>query len=172
HQDIVKFLTNVISMFVDFRELGTVIHAPFQMKMEHGREPDMLFLAGNHTDRLKNTYLDGPADLVIEVISPESVGRDRGEKFYEYERGGVPEYWLIDPRTRRAEFYQADGGRYRMIQVETDHVYRSRVLPGLWLNVSRLWQTPLPHPLKVLGEIAGIAPQETERFMNLFRRTS
>ncbi|MCP4401547.1 MAG: hypothetical protein GY801_30145, partial [bacterium] len=47
HQDIVKFLTNVISMFVDFRELGTVIHAPFQMKMEHGREPDMLFLAGN-----------------------------------------------------------------------------------------------------------------------------
>ena len=168
HQEIVRFLTNIISMFVEARNLGVVIHAPFQMKMEHGREPDLLFIARDHKNRLKNTYLDGPADLVAEVILPESIGRDRGEKFYEYERGGVPEYWLIDPLTQRAEFYQLDAGQYRMIQVGADRVYRSRVLSDFWLNVDWLWQTPLPHPLEASGEIAGIDSEEIERIMNLF----
>lgn len=56
------------------------------------------FVASEHLDRLKETYLDGPADLVVGIVSPDSVGRDRGEKFYEYAQGGVPEYWLIDPQ--------------------------------------------------------------------------
>jgi hypothetical protein len=44
-------------------------------------------------------------------VPPESRSRDRGEKYYEYEEGGVREYWLIDPVRRKAEFYQlgADG---------------------------------------------------------------
>ena len=41
----------------------------------------MLFLAKEHGDRLKDTYLDGPSDLVVEIVSPDSIGRDRGEKF-------------------------------------------------------------------------------------------
>ena len=172
HQNIVEFLCEVLKSYAFFHHLGTVVQAPFQMKMEHGREPDILFITRNHTGRLKHTYLDGPADLVVEVISPESAGRDRGDKFYEYERGGVPEYWLLDPFTQRAEFYQLEAGRYRMIQVGAERVYRSRVLSGFWLNVDWLWQEPLPHPLEVLGEIAGIDSQEIERFMNLFRGTS
>jgi Uma2 family endonuclease len=105
----------------------------------------------------------------VEVISPESIGRDRGEKFYEYERGKVPEYWLLDPLTQRAEFYQLNAGQYRMVPVDTQGVYRSSVLPGFWLKVSWLWQNPLPHPLQILGEIAGINPQEVERFMKLLK---
>ncbi len=71
-----------------------------------GREPDVLFIANDHLDRLKPPYLDGPADLVIEIISPESVKRYRGRKFFEYQAGGVAEYWLIDPAVQVAEFYQ------------------------------------------------------------------
>jgi len=43
---------------------------------------------------LKHTYPDGPADLAIEIVSEESRLRDRGEKFAEYEVGGVKEYWI------------------------------------------------------------------------------
>lgn len=166
HQNIVDFLVSVINMFVVSKRLGIVISAPFQMKMEHGREPDVLFIARKHQERLKNTYLDGPADLVVEVISPESAGRDRGDKFYEYERGGVPEYWLIDPLTQRAEFYQHRAGQYRIIQ-PANEIYHSQVLPGFWLNVAWLWQYPLPHPLAVLGEIAGMPAQEIARLLEL-----
>jgi hypothetical protein len=43
--------------------------------------------------------------------SPESHRRDRVEKFAEYERGGVPEYWILDPVRQETLFYvlNADG---------------------------------------------------------------
>ncbi|MCG2767570.1 MAG: Uma2 family endonuclease [Anaerolineae bacterium] len=154
HQSIAGFLASVMRTFVEQSDLGVVLSAPFQMKLEHGREPDLLFVAREHLKRLKQTYLDGPADLAVEIVSPESVGRDRGEKFYEYERGGVPEYWLIDPQTRRAEFYQLTAaGQYRLVPSDVEGVYRSVVLPNFWLRVEWLWQEPLPLVLDVVREL-------------------
>lgn len=46
--------------------------------------------------RLRKTFLDGPADLMVEVISPDSVERDRITKYNDYEAAGVKEYWLIE----------------------------------------------------------------------------
>ncbi len=166
HQEIVGFLSNALQLFVRSRNLGVVLSAPFQMKMEHGREPDVIFIANAHLGRLKHTYLDGPGDLVVEVISPESIGRDRGEKFFEYERGGVPEYWLIDPLTQRAEFYQLQSGRYVLISPDTSGCYHSAILSDFWLRIDWLWQHPLPHALQALGEIVEIEPEDLQRFLS------
>ena len=144
HQDIVRFLIAVLSAVVEEHTLGTIRPAPFQMKLTNsGREPDLLFLAQAHSERLKKTYLDGPADLVVEIISPESIGRDRGDKFYEYERAGIPEYWLIDPLREQAEFYQLDKkGLYRLTSPDAEGVYHSAQLPGFTLPVAWLWSPP------------------------------
>lgn len=151
HQSLAGFLLQVVSIAVETQQLGVVIAAPFQMKLERsGREPDLLYIAGEHLDRLRTTYLDGPADLVVEIISPESVGRDRGEKFTEYEAGGVLEYWLLDPQRRWAEFYLLEGERYRLAMAGAEGPYRSAVLPGFSLRVEWLWQQPLPPVLDVL----------------------
>ena len=166
HQDVTSFLYEVIRTYVQPRRLGEIVQAPFQMRLEHGREPDLLFVASEHLDRLKETFLDGPADLVVEIISPESLERDRGAKFVEYEAGGVPEYWLLDLLRRWAEFYQlGEEGRYEMAFVGRGGVYRSETLPGFWLEVKWLWQEPLPHPLRVLGEITGVDTELVERFL-------
>ncbi|HET89359.1 MAG TPA: Uma2 family endonuclease [Chloroflexi bacterium] len=167
HQDISGFLENILRSFVETHRLGVVRSAPFQMKLERsGREPDLLFVATAHLDRLKETHLDGPADLVVEIVSPESAGRDRGEKFYEYAQGGVAEYWLIDPQTRWADFYRLDeGGRYRAAFSGEEGEYHSAALPGFWLRVEWLWQEPLPHPLRVLGEIGGVDTALVEQFL-------
>jgi Uma2 family endonuclease len=159
HQSIADFLTGVMRAFVEQRDLGVVLSAPFQMKLERGREPDLLFVAREHLDRLQETYLDGPADLVVEIVSPgpDSVERDRGKKFYEYEQGGVPEYWLIDPQAHRAEFYRLERGVYRMAFSGEEGVYRSGVLPGFWLRVEWLWQEPLLAVEDVLLEVGGEA---------------
>ena len=154
HQLLVGFLEKALGTFVEQRDLGIVLSAPFQMKVEQGREPDLLFVGSEHLDRLKETHLQGPADLVVEIVSAESVGRDRGEKFYEYEQAGIPECWLIDPRTERAEFYQlTPRGRYELGRVDEEGIYRSRELPGFWLRVGWLWQTPLPRMIDVLCEL-------------------
>ncbi len=120
-----------------------------------GREPDVHFVATSHLDRLHETYLDGPADLVVEIVSPESAGRDRGDKFYEYRAAGIPEYWLIDPQLEQAEFYQLDAqGRYQLVPPDVQQgIYHSRVLPGFWLQVEWLWEDPLPDAVATLLRI-------------------
>lgn len=155
HQEVSLFLAQVIGLYVEQRELGRLLVNPFAMKLElSGREPDLLFVANAHLDRLKETSLEGPADLVIEIVSPESRARDRGSKFYEYEEATIPEYWLIDPGRQSAEFYQLDAARrYRPAAPDAGGVYRSSALPGFWLKVDWLWQEPLPKVLEVLREM-------------------
>ncbi|MEW6366024.1 MAG: Uma2 family endonuclease [Acidobacteriota bacterium] len=144
HQQIVQFLSSVLTAYAQVHHAGEVLVAPFQMKLvDVGREPDVLFVAAAHMDRLNPSYLQGPADVVVEVMSKESAGRDRGDKFYEYECGGVREYWLIDPGRKEVEFYELDErGHYRASPVDAEGVYHSRVLPGFRLKVDWLWQRP------------------------------
>ena len=157
HQDISGFLESVLRSFVEAHQLGIVRSAPFQMKLEHGREPDLLFVAREHLGRLQETYLDGPADLVVEIISPESVERDRGTKFVEYEAGGIPEYWLLDLLRQWAEFYQlGEEGRYTAAFSGQAGIYRSRVMPGFWLRVEWFWQDPLPDVARTTWEVLGV----------------
>jgi Uma2 family endonuclease len=155
HQDILGFLLALIPCFVEVHQLGEVLSL-FQVKAGAdlpGRMPDLLFVAQENLSRLKTYYLDGPADLVVEIVTLESRGRDRGDKFYEYEQGGVREYWLIDPLRKQADFYQLGAdGIYRLAPVGGDGIYRSQVLEGLWLKVDWLWQEPLPPLLDVLKE--------------------
>lgn len=159
HQDIVRFLTTLLSIYCETYDLGIIRPVPFQMKTGAelpGREPDVLFLHRDHLDRRQETYLDGPADLVIEIVSPESLGRDRGDKFVEYEAGGVLEYWLIDPQREQAEFYRlGDDGRYRLVTPDAGGVYHSAVLTDFWLRVDWLWQEPLPPTEEILLEVGG-----------------
>ena len=154
HEDLSGFLKPLVRHFAEAYNLGIVRGEPFQMKPAlslPGRAPDFFFVATAHLDRLRSTYLEGPADLVVEIISPESRARDRGDKFFEYEAAGIPEYWLLDPIREQAEFYQLDpGGIYRPAVLDAQGRYQSVVLPSLWLQVSWLWQTPLPPLLSIL----------------------
>jgi Uma2 family endonuclease len=114
-------------------------------ELARGREPDIQVLLPGYEWRVGATFVEGPADLVIEIVSPESVERDRGEKFTEYERGGVKEYWLFDPQRREHLFYVlGEDGLYSPRYPDADGIYRSPVFPKLALPVALLWQQPLP----------------------------
>jgi Uma2 family endonuclease len=152
HQDLLGFVSSILRNFVEEHDLGKILTAPFQMKLESrpsGREPDLLFIRKENLSSLKETFLDGPADLVIEIISPESRGRDRGDKFYEYEQAGVAEYWLLDSERKQEEFYQIKDGFYQLVLPE-NFIYHSRSIEGLWLDIRWLRQRPFPKLLAIL----------------------
>ena len=159
HQTIVEFLLQLLGPFVRLFDLGKVRVAPFSMRVIAGgnaREPDLFFLATEHLGLLSEAELNGPADLAIEIISPESVSRDKDDNFYEYQAGGVREYWIIDPRPKRkrADFFVLDDhGVYQPVPI-ADGMYRSTVLPNFWLKVDWLWAEE-PNPLTALAEVVG-----------------
>ncbi len=160
HQRVQGFLWQVMGTFVRARELGEVLGAPYLIELPsvlRGREPDLIFVAAPRRLEAEATHLEGAPELVVEIVSPQSVARDRGSKFVEYEMAGVSEYWLIDLLRRRAEFYQLDAeGRYALALGGAAGVYRSAVVPGFWLRVEWLWQEPLPSPLRAVAEIADV----------------
>ncbi|MCC6444963.1 MAG: Uma2 family endonuclease [Armatimonadetes bacterium] len=155
HQAIMAFFASIFQHFIEAHPSGIVRIVPFQMKTGahlSGREPDILFIANDHLDRLKETYLDGPADLVIEIVSPESGVRDRECKFNEYERGRVCEYWVIDYTRKEAGFFILGEDSFFRAVDAAQGIYRSAVIGGLWINVNWLWQEPLPPLMSVLKE--------------------
>lgn len=157
HADISHFLLLLLAPYVEAKGLGRVYHAPVEMRLTRSaREPDLLFVAQEHLHRFEAARLLGPADLVVEIVSPESTRRDRVEKLAEYEEAGVPEYWLLDPRPcrRTSDFFQLVEGRYRAVPVEPDGRYLSAVLPGFWFRPEWLWREPLPPTRACLAEIA------------------
>jgi len=162
HARLSKFLMIIVSGFVDAHRLGEVLAETIEMRIGRvSRVPDILFVARRHGDQVTARRLEGPADLVVELISDDSVERDRDEKFREYAAAGVPEYWLVDarpgPTAGDATFYQLVGGRYQAATLDGEGRYQSLVLPGFWLRPEWLRQDPLPDPWRLL---AMIAPEE------------
>jgi Uma2 family endonuclease len=162
HQDLVAWLIAILRSFIETHDLGWLRPAPFNMhlpELNRGREPDILFVTKERLHIVQSSHLAEPADLVIEIVSPESIGRDRGEKFAEYEAAGIREYWLIDPDRQQAEFYQlAETGRYRLPTIDGEGRFHSNVLPNFWLEVEWLWQEPLPKVLDV-ARLLGLLDQ-------------
>jgi Uma2 family endonuclease len=140
--------------------LGQLRVAPFELKITpqgNSREPDLMFIAKPHLDRLTEERVVGPPDLIIEIVSDASTHRDRVDKFDEYEAGSVLEYWIIDnrPGRRRALFFLLDNqGQYQSVPVGADGVYRSVALPDFWLRVEWLWAEQ-PDVLRALAEVIG-----------------
>ncbi len=160
----------LLRLFVEMVQQGQLLVAPFEMKLGprgSARQPDILFVSAKHLDRLTAQRLDGPADLVIEIISNDSVRRDRFDKLREYGRAGVREYWVIDPRPgkQRADFLQLDEtGEYALMATEDDERYTSAVLAGLWLRPSWLWQVDLLDPFAAFCEVAGLSDELVSQF--------
>lgn len=144
HSLLVVFLATLLKLVAE-TEGGRVLADQFLMRLEdqeRGREPDIIYVAPENESRLLARYLNGPADLAIEVISRGSEVVDRGAKFEEYERGGVREFWLLDPHRREALFYVRDAeGLFRPGLIQ-DGVYQSAVLPTVRLRIEWLWEQP------------------------------
>ncbi len=146
HGLVAMYLKTLLASYVSAKSLGVVLDEPFQMKSGHdlpGRSPDIFFVSAARAHLIQEHFLNGPADLVVEVISPESRARDRGEKYYEYEQAGVKEYWLIDPDRKQVEFHVlTPQGIYQMAFAGSEGEYHSAAVEGFWIRVEWLWQRP------------------------------
>jgi Uma2 family endonuclease len=152
HERIFGFLLSLLQGYANKTRAGIVLGSRTPMFLEEDQrfEPDLLFIQQRHLDRLGETALVGPADLVVEILSTATRDYDLNEKRNAYAAGAVPEFWIVDPMAsvfladRPAGTRQAELVRGR---------YESESLPSFWLDVEWLWQEPLPDAGECLAKI-------------------
>lgn len=148
HEALMRYFLILFSAYFELNPVGKVLGQPFVMRLaEVGsfREPDLQIILDGNPGQLTDTAMIGPADICIEIISPESVERDYGQKFSEYEKAGVREYWIVDPIRQRCDFNRrGEAGVYAVIAPDSAGDYRTPLLPRLALHVPTLWLEHLP----------------------------
>ena len=143
HQAILAFLYELLRDYLRPRG-GIVMFAALRMRIREGkfREPDILLLRHRSDPRYQDRYWLG-ADLVAEVVSPDDPQRDLVEKRADYAEGGIPEYWIVDPRddTITVLVLQRDAyiehGVFRRGQTAT-----SPLLEGFTADVTAVFDAP------------------------------
>ena len=133
-------LLRLMSFFAEARGLGEVFGTAGMHLGEQRYVPDVAFVASAHAERVQETHIAGAADLVVEVLSPSTAGRDWGSKMRDYEQYGVPEYWLLNPVVEQINVYVLDdAGKYQPLAPDADGRYHSQVLPGFFVERGWLW---------------------------------
>ncbi len=158
HNKFTEYLGNLIEAYLVLNPVAQYRVDPFTMRVDatqSRRQPDLQVILNDNPGELTETYMHGPADIVIEVVSPESAARDHGEKFAEYEQGGVREYWIIDPTRSTCRFERLNEAGHYTPQLLVDGLYTTPLLPKLQLHVPTLWADPLPDILQVVETVKG-----------------
>lgn len=113
HQAAVGNLFSLLHSHVRSASLGRVFVAPFDVHLPSGDivEPDILFVQQSNLGIIQD-WVRGVPDLVIEVLSPDGVARDRFVKSALYARNGIGEYWIVDPDAKTLEVFSLAGHQY------------------------------------------------------------
>ncbi len=141
HQRVLDALYALMRTFVLEHGFGVIRFAPLPVRLWPGkiREPDILFVSHEHADRIGEQFY-GPPDLVVEVISPGTRRVDRGEKFLEYARAGISEYWLVDPEAQSIEVFVLQDGVYTLlVKAGPGEKARSQLLDGLQVGADEVF---------------------------------
>jgi Uma2 family endonuclease len=155
HGEIFQFLISLFRLYLGFKPIGELLVASFTMYVgedKPGREPDLMLVLNENRGRIKHTYLDGAADMAVEIVSPESIERDYDQKIREYAAAGVKEYWLIDPDAKDTFINALNAeGKYERLSLNSDGKLVSGLLPGFALDPNIFWRETMPKGAELIA---------------------
>jgi Uma2 family endonuclease len=137
HQRICGRLAAKLSEFVEQRRLGQFFTHPVHVILnEHVHyEPDLCYVANERRTIIGELYISGAPDLIIEVISESNRSHDTVVKFNDYQRYGIKEYWLVDPRENHIRVFTLEGRTYQALGIYAPgERVQSRTFVGLDLD--------------------------------------
>jgi Uma2 family endonuclease len=145
HQVIVGNLHLVIATYLETHPLGRIFLSPLDVIFTEFDvvEPDLLYVSHDRDDTLTGTHVRGVPELVIEIASKGTRRRDETIKRRLYERVGVSEYWIVDPKVDVVRVYrrvQRGFGRPEELSSNAGAVMTTTLLPGLEIPLARIFR--------------------------------
>ena len=137
-----------------------------RLDMASEPQPDAhLRILASHGGQVRlgpDRHVEGALELAAEV-AVSSIPIDLTVKLPIYQRNGVREYILWRVPNRTIDWFVLRGAEYERLPAGTDGVYRSEVLPGLWLDAAALVRGDMAAVLRVAQQ--GLACPEHTAFV-------
>ena len=142
HQILVVNLAVALNRFTKENNLGgQILVAPVDVFVDDysAPQPDVLYISEARRSIITSDGVMGAPDLVMEVLSPSSISRDRNDKRKLYERLKVQEYWILDPNNRSIEVYALTEAGYDIAGFAVEQgAASSGVLQGFSVTVQEI----------------------------------
>jgi Uma2 family endonuclease len=142
HQESSLKVTLLLAPFVRARRLGKVYFAPLDVYLSDHNvfQPDVIFVSNERAMIIAEDGIYGAPDLVIEILSPSSLRRDRVQKQRVYQATGVKEFWIIDPGAASIQIFNfLPDAAVAVCTLSGRDSYLTPLFPGLKINTSKLF---------------------------------
>lgn len=142
HQATVQNLSGNLWPFVMKNGLGEVWTAPLDVRLspDTAVQPDIVYISNARSEIIREDFIAGSPDLVVEILSPSTAAHDRATKLRMYAEAGVPEVWYIDPLAKTVEVFTLKGKKYLLDRtLAGDDVLTSSLFPGWQLALKDLF---------------------------------
>lgn len=125
---------------------GKIVIAPMDVHFDNDNvyQPDVIYIAKENISIIRDGFIFGVPDLVVEILSESTARRDKTIKKSGYEKFGVKEYWLADPVYKLVEQFVLVEGEYRLAATlsEGDRLV-SATVPCLAIDLTSVFEDDL-----------------------------
>lgn len=149
HQKIRMEISRQLANYLEGKKCA-VYPAPFAVRLFENEneapkhvdtvvEPDISVVCDKN--KLDNHGCKGAPDMVVEILSPSSLRHDRLVKLSLYQRAGVREYWIVDPKNESVQVFMLDNGGLLRIHEEYGRkdIARVNVLDGCFIDLNKVF---------------------------------
>jgi len=152
-------------------ELGD--NVTVRLDLDNEPQPDVLLLIdeklGGQAKISEDDYIEGAPELVAEVAA-SSASNDLYDKKRAYRRNGVQEYIVWQILENKVDWFSLQNDEYVTLEADANGVIKSRIFPGLWLDMTALLTKDMTKVLAVLQ--LGLNSAEHQAFVDRLSRQS
>ena len=154
HEDIFSHLNAIFRYYLQETGIGRVYGSRFVMRLSEkwNPEPDLLVVLSSNYKNVTATRLEGPADLIVEILSKATRETDLEKKLPKYLEAGVKEVWIIDPETKTIALHSSKGTK-AYPDPNSQQEINSDILKEIHLRVQWIWDRDKFSSSKIIQQI-------------------
>lgn len=143
HQRVSRHLHRILEdYFIKVDPGGEIFAAPLDVTFSNITvvQPDLLYIPGNQKKIIKEKRIDGAPELVVEILSPYNLRKERLQKMKIYRKVEIKHYWLVDPEEKTLECFALRDGTYTLLASGMDEdIVEHPDFTDMRIPLKKLW---------------------------------